>query len=90
MYPWRKVAIFSPCLASFAIRPKDGRPTSRTTLAVWDSNWEGHGAQSDGKPPFLSGLSVADTENRRTELQADSFGGAVETRKRHTAQKAVK
>ena len=90
MYPWRKVAMFSPCLASFAIRPKDGRPRSRTTLAVWDSNWEGHGAQSDGKPPFLSGLSVADTEDLETELQADCTRRAVETSKRSTTQKAAK
>ena len=38
-----------------------------------------------GKPLFW-GLSVADTEDRRTELQKDSLRRAVETRKRRTAR----
>ena len=42
-----------------------------------------------GKPLF-GGLSVADTEDRRTELQTDSLSRAVETRKRSTARKGAK
>ena len=40
--------------------------------------------------PRLGGLSVADTEDRRTQLQTDSHRRAVETRKRHTARKGAK
>ena len=36
------------------------------------------------------GLSLADTEGRRTELQTDSHRRAVETRKRRTARKGAK
>ena len=38
----------------------------------------------------LGGLSVADTEDHRTELQTDSHRLVVETRKRSTAQKGAK
>ena len=40
--------------------------------------------------PRLGGLSVADTEDRRTQLQTDSHRRAVETRKRRTARKGAK
>ena len=40
--------------------------------------------------PLLGGLSVADTEDRRTELQTDSYRRAVETHKRRTAPKGAK
>ena len=40
--------------------------------------------------PRLGGLSVADTEDRRTQLQTDSHRRAVETRKRSTARKGAK
>ena len=56
-YPWRKVAIFTPCLASLAMWPKDGRPPSRTTLAVcegqalpWGSFCARHRGPSDCAP----------------------------------------
>ena len=80
--PRRKVAMFSPCSrhcwASLAMLPTDGRPPSRTTLAVWEGQ------------ACLGGFSVADTEDSRTELQAHVLGRAVETRERHTAQKDTK
>ena len=40
--------------------------------------------------PRLGGLSVADTEDRRTELLKDGHRRAVETRKRRKARKAAK
>ena len=40
--------------------------------------------------PRLGGLSVADTEDRRTELQTDSHRRAVETRKRSSGSTARK
>ena len=40
--------------------------------------------------PRLGGHSVADTEDRRTQLQTDSLRRAVETRKRSTAWKGAK
>ena len=40
--------------------------------------------------PLLRELSVADTEDRRMELQTDSHRRAVETRKRSTARKDAK
>ena len=46
---------------------------------------------TDGRPPSrTTGLSVADTEDHQTELQADGLGRAVETRERRTGQKAAK
>ena len=40
--------------------------------------------------PRLGGHSVADTEDRRTQLQTDSLRRAVETRKRRTAWNGAK